>query len=299
MDFLKTLIIGLIFCTVIGCTASQETTVEEDSPTVITTNAPLYYFALQLAPNKADIHFPMRNEPDPAYWNPLADSIAFMQSADVILMNGSDYEGWAKNVTLPRSRIHNTTGDSENLILTEDAVTHSHGDEGEHAHGGYAFTTWMDLELAGQQVTHVKEALATLYPESQSLIEQRYKALAGEIQEIDQQYQESLDTSAFYVFSHPVYQYFQRRYNLKGQSMHWEPDETLSEEMLQEIEHLNEHYGIDYVVWEREPLAQTKTTLESLGFRCITIQPAGGLIENYDFVEIMKDNISNIKAARP
>ena len=44
------------------------------------------------------------------------------------------------------------------LIELEDVTTHSHGSEGEHVHRGWAFTTWLDPELATLQAQAVAAA---------------------------------------------------------------------------------------------------------------------------------------------
>ncbi len=37
------------------------------------------------------------------------------------------------------------------------------------------------------------------------------------------------------LFSHPVYQYLARRYDLDARSMHWEPDEPLTDMNLDDL----------------------------------------------------------------
>jgi hypothetical protein len=45
---------------------------------------------------------------DPAFWQPDDAAIAF-QNADVILMNGAGYSKWAEKVTLPQSKVVDTS----------------------------------------------------------------------------------------------------------------------------------------------------------------------------------------------
>jgi zinc transport system substrate-binding protein len=136
-----------------------------------------------------------------------------MQNADLILLNGASYEPWLTSVSLPESQLVDTSaGFKDKLIGLEERVTHSHGPEGKHEHAGTAFTTWLDLTLAVEQARSVKDALARLLPRHAPEIEgfeQLRKELVGLDAEISAAW--AGGRTARY-FSHPVYQYFARRY---------------------------------------------------------------------------------------
>ena len=125
---------------------AEETT---DTLVIYTVNYPLAYFAETIGGDLVEVVFPAPADQDPAYWSPDADTIAAYQAADLILLNGAGYAKWVDRATLPSSRLVDTgAAFADRLIEMESVTTHSHGPEGEHEHGGWAFTTWLDPMLA-------------------------------------------------------------------------------------------------------------------------------------------------------
>ena len=127
---------------------------------VYVVNYPLKYFAERIGGEHVNVTFPAPADGDPAFWIPDVATITAYQNADLILLNGAGYAKWVKKVSLPRSRLVDTSRRfSEQLITSTDAVTHSHGPKGEHAHEALAFTTWLDFALAARQAEAIAVAL--------------------------------------------------------------------------------------------------------------------------------------------
>ena len=119
---------------------------------------------------------------------------------------------------------------------------HRHGPDGDlhdhqHDHGGTAFTTWMDYDIASAQVAATAKALIAQLPEQKDAILARKDQLRQELQSLDQRMNlvgEKLKNQHF-VVSHPVYQYWARAYQISVQSLHWEPEQTLDQAALAEL----------------------------------------------------------------
>ncbi len=293
MDVLVKVTVLLLILGSCTSTETQNDEVPAERMDIVVTNAPLYYFATRLVPSNAEIHFPMTNASDPAYWDISPDSVSMMQQADLIIMNGADYETWAAKVSLPASRIVYSIDEKANLIPVDNGVTHSHGDEGEHSHQGTAFTTWMDFELGSAQAKNIADALKAEFPQYASAIDEKLSALMNDLNDLHQSMIQQADTSGYYVFSHPVYQYFQRAYRIKGESVHWEPDVQLDADQLHELEHIADHHEIKAVIWEGQPLEGNIQKLDSMGIKSVVIRPAGAWEKDYNFIGIMETNIQN------
>ena len=109
-------------------------------------------------------------------------AIAAFQGADLILMNGATYSKWADKITLPESKVVDTSAVfAVSLIQVNETSTHSHGPGGEHSHSGTAFTTWIDLTQAVQQAEAVKTALAKFTPDA----EKNFAALKSDLEALD------------------------------------------------------------------------------------------------------------------
>jgi len=277
----------------------QASAAEEITPKVVyVSNYPLYYFAQRIGGDEVEIRFPAASAGDPAYWKPVADTIAAMQQADLILLNGATYEQWLMNVTLPNATTVNTSQSfEEHLLESGETFTHSHGEEGEHEHMGTAFTTWLDLSLAAQQAETIKDAMVKQWPVQESLFAANYQELEEELLALDEDFAEvsAQDTTLHVAFSHPVYQYFQAAYGVKGESLHWEPDQPLDHDMLHELEHLAEDYGIRHMVWEAPPLEASVEKLEEMNVSSVIISPAGNQPEEGDFMTVMQANLEALK----
>ncbi len=93
-------------------------------PLVYASNYPLQYFAERISAPLVDVRFPVPASEDPAFWKPAPEDVLALQQADLVVLNGASYESWLKNVSLPASRLVDTSeGFKEQLIAEEEATT--------------------------------------------------------------------------------------------------------------------------------------------------------------------------------
>ncbi len=284
----------VIIGALIGCgTGDEPIQVLErgsDALTVYTVNYPLAYFAERIGGDGVEVHFPAPAEGDPAFWSPDADNIAAYQNADLILLNGADYAKWVGRATLPSSKIVDTSSSfAFQYIPLEDTVTHSHGPEGEHAHGGWASTTWIDPTQAIEQARAVHEAMVAARPEQTEAFGAGFMALVADLNALDQRLATAADAIGDQplIFSHPVYQYLIRHYGMNGTSVHWEPDQAPD---LLDLEHLLEEQEARWIIWEGVPLAQSVTDIETFGVKSLVFDPCGNRPETGNYMTVMAAN---------
>ena len=268
-----------------------------DSPllTVYVVNEPLRYFAERIGGDHVDVVFPVPRDVDPAYWSPDGDAIAAFQQADLILLNGAGYARWVSRASLPESALVDTSAAfADRLIPLEDAVTHTHGPEGDHEHGGLAFTTWLDPTLAVEQARAVADAFERARPARAQAFGEGFDALAADLDALDRRLQAVADRLGDepLLFSHPVYQYLTRRYGLNALSLHWEPDRALD---LDELARVLDEHPARWMIWEGEPLAATVTALEALGVSSVVYAPCGRRPGAGDWLAVMQTNASALE----
>jgi len=300
---ISVLVFTLVFLA--GCTDSQEDKLSQSKnegelrPVVYVSNYPLQYFVKRLAP-WTDVRFPAAESADPAFWKPTPEDVSAMQQADLIVLNGASYESWLKNVTLPPSKLLNTAaGFKDRLIPLVDETTHSHGLEGEHEHSSLAFTTWLDINLAEGQAQTIATALIARWPEHSSQVKTAFTALKSDLQLLDEKMQNTVHAAQDrpVVFSHPVYQYLQKRYGINGKSVHWEPDVMPDEAMWQELNQLIRDHPAKWIIWEGVPLPGIVRRLESLGMKSVVFDPCASTPSQEDFLSTMKINLVALKIA--
>jgi zinc transport system substrate-binding protein len=264
-------------------------------------NYPLKYFAERIAGDYAKVVFPAPAEEDPAYWKPDSRIIVEYQGADLILLNGANYAKWVRKATLPRSKMVNTSGKfKDQYITTEGVITHSHGPGGEHAHEALAFTTWIDLDLATKQAKAIADALSRKKPKLRKTFEQNYAALDRALTTLDRDIKGivSKHQSKPLVASHPVYDYFAKRYGLNMKSVHWEPDEVPSDRRWMELRNMLKAHPAKWMIWEGEPIKEPVEKLKSLGIQSLVFDPCGNVPDQGDFMSVMRQNVENLKAIR-
>ncbi len=282
--------------------AADSAETEQGIPTVYAVNYPLAYFAGRIAADSVEVSFPAPADVDPATWAPAVDTVADYQAADLVLLNGAGYAEWIQRVTLSQSRLVDTSAAfTDRLIPIENDVTHSHGPAGDHSHEGTAFTTWLDAELALEHARAVRDALRRLRPAHEAEYGERFAVLEQELLSLDQDLKAVASRAGDQpvLFSHPVYQYLERRYALNGRSLHWEPAEMPDEGQWRELSAILSTHAAAWMIWEGDPHPEAADRLESLGVQSLVFRPAGNRPESGDYMSVMQENLRALQAAFP
>ena len=289
--------VALVVTFMLAICLADETSVTRPL-TVYTVNYPLQYFAERIAGERASVKFPAPRDVDPAFWRPSAETIIDFQNADLILLNGAGYARWRALASLPRSRLLDTAaGFRIEFIRAEASAAHRHGPSGEHDHGGTAFTTWLDFGLAIRQAQAVADALARLAPEARATFEANFAALERELIDLDRSIGDAINRDpdhAWWLASHPVYQYLARRHEFELTALTWEPDAYPDESEWRALEALLVRRPSRWMLWESEPLPVTKERLAALGVNIVVFDPCANLPPSRDFLQVMRDNVSNL-----
>ncbi len=267
---------------------------------VFVVNYPLKYFAERIGGNQVKVEFPAPAGDDPAYWNPDLATISAFQKADLILLNGAGYAKWVAKVSLPRSRMVDTSRRfKDRYITTKEVLTHSHGAEGKHAHESLAFTTWLDLTLAVRQAEAIASSMGRKRPELRETFQRNFEALAKDLKALDQDIHVivSKKPSTPLIVSHPVYDYFARRYGLTIVSVHWEPDQVSGDQQWMELKAILKQHPAKWMIWEGEPVQASVDRLKTHGIDSLVFDPCGNVPEQGDFLTIMRQNVENLRAA--
>ncbi len=271
--------------------------VDAEEVKVFTSNYPLAYFAERISGKPEIVIFP-EIDGDPAFWEPTTDDIIRMQQSDIIILNGAAYEKWLKAVSLPRRKIINTSkAFRKQLIVMEESVDHKHGPSGDHSHSGTAFTTWIDLSQAAFQAKAIKDAMAKRKVSSQEVLNRNFESLIEDLRVLDTEINEMAQghSKVPLVASHPVYQYFARRYGLNIKAVMWEPDVFPDEQMWTKLEEIVKEHPAKWMIWEGEPLQKSVAKLKEMGIESVVFDPCGNRPERGDFLSVMRQNVENLK----
>ncbi len=270
----------------------------QDRAVVYVVNYPLQYFAVRIAGDLVDVVFPAPPGEDPAFWRPDAEAVSDYQQADLILLNGAGYAKWINRVSLPRSKTVDTSrAFRDRFIAREGGASHSHGREGEHAHAGTVFTTWLDFNQAAAQANAVRDALSRLLPRHATMFDNNFAALEQDLADLDARMKDAAEggrTVPLFA-SHPVYQYLTRRYSLNLKEVLWEPDVMPPESEWQMLKSLLDTHPAKWIIWEGKPSVDAVNRLRYLGIQSTVFDPCGNRPETGDFLSVMANNVQNIK----
>lgn len=271
-----------------------------DKFTVYSVNYPLAYFAERIGGDHIKAVFPLPPGIDPAFWEPNADDIVGYQQADLILLNGAGYAKWIKRVSLPRRKLVNTSAAFvQDYITVSERVTHQHGPGGEHSHTGTAFTTWLDFKQAIQQARAIQLALEKHQPEYADTFRRNFALLETDLECLDNDLKmlTAVNPNMLFIASHPVYQYFARRYNIHLQSVMWEPDVMPDEQQWNQLDRLLPQHPANWMIWEGQPVEQTEAQLRKKEIESLVFDPCANRPAQGDFLSVMDENIKQLKQA--
>lgn len=309
----RTLFLSCLAIVLAGCKPSAETLAEKAAeavtsaksgkPQVLAANYPLQYFAQRIAGDAVDVRFLAPKGEDPAFWQPDEAAITAFQNADLILMNGAGYSKWADKVTLPESKVVDTSAAfAGNLIEVTDATTHSHGPGGAHSHNGTAFTTWIDFQQASLQAQAVGDALARLVPAAKDEFIKNTEALKDELEALDDRMSALSRRLVQHplVASHPVYHYLARRYGLNLKSVLWEPGVVPDDAAMQDLAAILATHRAHWMIWEGTPDPESAIKIASAyGIKSVIFDPCGNVPDSGDFMSVMQANVEAMEKAFP
>lgn len=286
----------------VGCTRHlpEDQVSGELTPTVIASNYPLWYFASFLGGEEIEVIFPVPNAVDPSYWQPREKDVRQMQQATLVVLNGAGYEHWLPSVTLVERRVVETAQPFRSQwIEIQTEVTHTHGPEGEHSHTGWADHTWLDPDLAIEQVDAIAEAMSQAFPEHESRIRDRQEELKASLHQLGQEIEQKLSgqPGRTLLASHPIYQYLGRRMGASMQSVVWEPGKTPDAAEREALETLLEQSPATVMLWESRPTQPTLDYLASQGINAVVFDSCRQRPANGDYLDQMRANIDRLANA--
>jgi len=274
---------------------------------VYTTFYPLTFFTEAIGGAHVHVVNPLPETEDGAFWVPPREVVKQYQAADLIVMNGSNYEQGFGKVSLPESKIVDTTAFLKgNEVIFDDPITHSHGAAGMHTHQGIDGHTWVDPHNARRQAQAICDALCDKSPAHAGEFKTNFEKLATGFDALDQLIREKLVPVAQgkQIFaSHPAYNYLARSYKLNVQSFHLDPKDTPAKDELERIEKFVKEHPGTVILWEDTPKPENEKLMRELfKLTSVVFSPCEGLDKEdakagRNYFDVMKRNIEALAVA--
>ena len=154
-----------------------------------------------------------------------------------------------------------------------------------------------DLDIATAQARSILEALVRLRPDHEPEFRLAFTSLEADLTESDRQLMAVAEKIGDrpVLFSHPVYQYLERRYDLNGVSVHWEPDAMPEEDLWDQLQAVLQRHPASIMIWEAEPLPETKRRLADLGIECAVFQPGANKPATGNLLGVVRRGIASLE----
>lgn len=271
----------------------------QDRPTVAAANYPLAYFAERLSGAEIDVLFPIPAETDPSFWRPSISDIAAIQAADLVALNGAGFSTWQTKASLPRSRTIDTSARFSDRFIRTEAVTHSHGDDGEHTHVDTASYTWLDFSLAIEQADALAGAMTRQLPDYAENIATQRDDLVADLSALDERAMAITgpDETITVITSHPRYQYFGEAYGLAISTLEWDAQGEPTPDQWSELEALLSQTEASLFIWEAEPSAQSRAQIQALGIVDVVFPPLANTPAEGAFIALMNEALDQLELA--
>lgn len=267
-------------------------------PQVVASFYPLYFFASQIAGDKADVSNVTPAGAEPHDYEPTAQDIAKIESSNLLVLNGGGLEAWADNVK--ENIDHKKTAI---VIAGESLTTQEVVEEGEKITDPHV---WLSPVLAIQMVNKIEAGLVQADPSNASYYESNARTLKSKLGALDTEYKYGLATckEKNIITSHAAFGYLATTYNLNQVSITGvSPDAEPSPQELAQVAKFARDNHVKYIFFESlvsPKLSQTIAT--EVGAQTLVLNPLEGLTgdeitSGKDYFSEMRNNLTNLKTA--
>lgn len=286
-----------------GCDVAQkqpvmEETVSNSRQQVFVSSLFLKEVVDSLTKNSVDVVFPFEDTTS-LEWKPGAEQTRQLQQADLIILNGANFEPWRGQLSLPRSRVVDvSTALADQLMSMDSARSHQHGPRGETDGGETAWATWLDPRLAIAQVKQVGESLKAVLPDQSQQINDHASALIALLTQLDEAVQtRAVQQPSIVVLSNsPQLCYLIRRLGWRMVLLPEDPAILLDEMALREF--IQESKSVRALIVPSAKKETSDSLIQALSKAGVAVDeldllvnhPAGSL----PFLERMSANITDI-----
>ena len=321
-----------------GCNKIKTTDVNADDSSeashkisVVATVFPYYDFARAIGGEYLDVTLLLPPGRDSHSFEPTAQDLLTLQSADIFLYNGGEMETWVEEVleAVPRShgitfqgietvdlleeahsKSMKTTGHSHDHEEAEDhnheEEEHDHDEEEEHHHDEYDEHIWTSLENAQLLVSAIEEVFCEADPEHEKQFHDNAAAYREQIANVQSEIEEIVDKARvkkiLFADRFP-FLYFTQEFGLDydaafaGCAGDTEPSARVIASLIEEIqsENIKAIYHVEMGNTKTAQMIQEATGVEILELHSCHTVTSKQLQEGVTYVELMRQNAENLK----
>lgn len=277
-----------------------------ESPRVVATFLPIYWFTSAVAGDKAQVEVLVPPGSEVHEYQATPANVQAIAQADVLVKNGLGLEeflqetiknsGNAQLKEIDSSKGMNALEDASPVVNGQDATS-----EEDHNHAEGNPHVWLDPVRAKQQVENIRDGLIAANPENKATYQANATAYIQQLEALDKEFQQRLQPyrGCTYVTFHDAYPYIAQRYQLKQVAVVQIPEDNLSPADIQKAVGAVKKYNVKALLGEPgtdNKLLKSLSTDLKLTLRTIDPLENGPLNPEHYFTA-MKQNLQTLEAA--
>lgn len=291
---------AMVFClavALIGCKESGLVASHKPKPlskTVFTVSYPLEFLTKRIVGAKVNV-INAASSQDPETSPPAREVVSQMQSADLIIANGTGatYARWLATVSLPDSKIVNTASRAltlKDFIAVENKqIVHSHGPEGEHSHPVMASRPWLDPAIATKQSVFIASKLKKTYPDLSSQIDSNLKQLRTELANLDSEIRNLQESKLVVLTIDAKFKFLTRAIGADDETLEFVESE--STKFVAEVKKLRPDFALIGIA---DQIPGLQSALEAQGIPIVKVDPMDQKPDSGDFLTEMAKTLQLI-----
>ena len=259
---------------------------------------PMYFFATQIAGNKADVYSITPASAEPHDYEPSAQDIARIQNSRMLILNGGALEAWG-------NKIKDDLSDKNVLVVTagEGLADRQIEEEGKTIQDPHV---WLDPILAKEEVGKIEKGFEKIDPANSLYYQTNAGVLDSKLDQLDQEYKQRLTSCSKtdFVTSHAAFGYLGREFGINQVAISGvSPDEEPSTQKLAEVSDLVKKENIKVIFFESLVSPKLSQTIANeTGAKAMVLDPIEGITQEdaakgATYLTVMQNNLHNLRIA--
>lgn len=258
---------------------------------------PMYFLAMQIGGDKADVRNITPAGSEPHDYEPSTRDIAQIEASNMLVLNGG-VEAWG-------GKLKDTLKGSNVEIITagEELLTKGLTEEGKKIKDPHI---WLDPILAKIEAKNIENGFEKIDPKNAAYFQENAKKLNAKLDQLNTDFKQGLSScqKKDIITSHSAFAYLADAYGLRQVSISGlSPDQEPSAKQLVDIARFAKENNIKYIFFERLVSPKLSETIAGeIGAKTLVLDPIEGISDDdirqgKNYFTVMENNLKNLKLA--
>ena len=234
---------------------------------------------------------------EPHDFEPKAQDLVALASADIFMYNGLGMEAWAEDAAQASGNTDLVT-----VVASDGVEAITNTDEGEiKDHGRYDPHVWLSLSGAKIEAANIRDALIRVDPANKTDYETNYTTFSDQIDTLLDEFQTKFNTVAQkdFVTGHAAFAYLCRDFGLQQNSVEdvFAEGEPSAKQLAALVEYCKDNHVTTIFAEEMASPAVSQTLADEIHAKVQTIYTMESNEDNKSYLERAAENLTNIYAS--